>query len=100
MRAYRRLRLDERLPPIYNAIVSNVHGPPVPLYCGGARLAHGYLLGPLLVGSGLNITVISYAGAIDVGIVVCPDIVDDPWSLAEEMEPALAELVRAARALR
>jgi diacylglycerol O-acyltransferase / wax synthase len=98
VRAYERLHLDLRLPPIYNAIVSNVPGPPVPLYCGGARLTHGYLLGPLLVAGGLNITVISYVDSIEIGIVACPDVVDDPWTIAQAMEPALAELVRAAGA--
>jgi WS/DGAT/MGAT family acyltransferase len=96
VRTYLRLGLDRRLPPIFNAIVSNVPGPPVPLYCNGAHLTHVHLLGPLLVGSGLNVTVLSYDGAIDVGIVVCPDVVNDPWLIAEGFAPALAELVDAA----
>jgi WS/DGAT/MGAT family acyltransferase len=96
VRTYVRLGLDHRLPPIFNAIVSNVPGPPVPLYCNGSRLTHAYLLGPLLVGSGLNITVISYDDSIDAGIVVCPDVVDDPWTIADAMAPGLAELVDAA----
>ena len=50
VRAYGWLHLDARLPPIFNAIVSNVPGPPIPLYCGGARLTHAYLLGPLVAG--------------------------------------------------
>lgn len=96
VRAYAWLRLDQRLPPIFNAIVSNVPGPPTPLYCCGAQLRHAYLLGPLLVGSGLNITVLSYVDSIDVGIVVCPEIVEEPWEIADAMAPALAELVEAA----
>ncbi|HZP29630.1 MAG TPA: wax ester/triacylglycerol synthase family O-acyltransferase [Acidimicrobiia bacterium] len=96
VRTYLRLGLDRRLPPIFNAIVSNVPGPPVPLYCAGARLTHAYLLGPLLVGSGLNVTVVSYDGNVDVGIVVCPDVVDDPWNIADAMQPAMAELLEAA----
>ena len=96
VRVYRRLHLDTRLPPIFNVIVSNVPGPPVPLYCGGARLTHAYLLGPLLVGGGLNLTVISYVDSIDVGIVVCPDVVDDAWEIADAMAPSLAELIEAA----
>jgi hypothetical protein len=84
------------MPPIFNAIVSKVPGPSVPLYCGGVRLTHADLLGPLLVGSGLNITVMSYVDSIDIGIVFCLDIVDDAWALADAMAPALAELVDAA----
>jgi WS/DGAT/MGAT family acyltransferase len=97
VRAYLRLGLDRRLPPIFNAIVSNVPGPPMPLYCNGARLTNAYMLGPLLVGSGLNVTVFSYAGSINAGIVVCPDVVPDPWTIADAMRPALAELADAAR---
>jgi WS/DGAT/MGAT family acyltransferase len=92
---YRCLHLDTRLPPIFNAIVSNVPGPQVPLYCSGARLTHAYLLGPLLVGGGLNLTVVSYVDSIDIGIVVCPDVVDDAWEIADAMAPSLAELVDA-----
>lgn len=95
VRAYEWLHLDVRLPPIFNAIVSNVPGPPIPLYCGGARLTHAYLLGPLLAGGGLNITVISYVDSVDIGIVICPDIVDDPWEIADAMAPSLVELVDA-----
>ena len=96
VRAYAWLRLDQRMPPIFNAIVSNVPGPSEPLYCCGAQLRHAYLLGPLLVGSGLNITVLSYRDSIDIGIVICPEIVDDAWAIADGMAPALAELVDAA----
>ncbi|HXY92199.1 MAG TPA: wax ester/triacylglycerol synthase family O-acyltransferase [Acidimicrobiia bacterium] len=95
VRSYQGLGLEARLPPIFNAIVSNVPGPPVPLYCGGAQLRHGYLLGPLLAGGGLNITVVSYVDSIEIGIVACPDIVDDGWEIAEGMAPALTDLVHA-----
>jgi WS/DGAT/MGAT family acyltransferase len=95
VRSYRLLGLEARLPPIFNAIVSNVPGPPVPLYCAGARLAHAFLLGPLIAGGGLNITVVSYADAIEIGTVTCPDTVDDAWELADAMQPALEELLGA-----
>jgi WS/DGAT/MGAT family acyltransferase len=98
VRAYTMLHLDTRLPPIFNVLVSNVPGPPVPLYSGGARLVGAYLVGPLVVGSGCNISVFSYCDSLGVGITVCPDIVDDPWSLAASMPDALDELVGAARA--
>jgi WS/DGAT/MGAT family acyltransferase len=95
VRGYQSLGLEARLPPIFNAIVSNVPGPPIPLYCSGARLTHGYLLGPLLAGGGLNLTVMSYVDAIEVGTVTCPDTVADGWEIADAMEPALGELLHA-----
>ena len=54
-------------------------------------------MGPLLYGTGINITVFSYAGNIDFGFMVCRDLVDDHWSLAEGIPLAHAELLAAAR---
>ena len=84
-------------PPIFNAIVSNVPARRCRVYSCGARLLAAYPLGPLLVGSGLNITVLSYADSLDVGITVCPDIVDDPWSIADAF-PARSTSPRSGRA--
>jgi len=96
VRAYTRLRLTERHPPIFNLIVSNVRGPSFPLYIAGARLVANYPMGPLLDGGGLNITVLSYLDQIDFGFVVCPEIVADPWQLADATSLAFAELHEAA----
>ncbi|MGZ6966352.1 MAG: WS/DGAT/MGAT family O-acyltransferase [Acidimicrobiia bacterium] len=93
---YQSLGLAELHPPIFNLIVSNVVGPPVPLFCGSGRLVASYLLGPLLLGCGLNITFASYLDRIDFGIVTCPDVVDDPWAIADALPDALEELLRAA----
>jgi len=96
VRAYSRLRLADRHPPVFNLIVSNVQGPPLPLYIAGARLVASYPIGPLLDGGGLNITAMSYLDQIDFGYVVCPEIVEDPWQLADATSAAFAELEKAA----
>jgi len=96
---YQSLGLAEHHPPIFNLIVSNVTGPPFPLYFAGGRLDASYLLGPLLLGSGLNITLVSYRDRIDFGIVTCPDVVERPWEIAEALPAALADLRRAARSV-
>ncbi len=96
VRAYSRLRLADHHPPIFNLIVSNVQGPPLPLYIGGARLVANYPIGPLLDGGGLNVTVLSYLDQIDFGFVVCPEIVEDPWKLADATSAAFTELEKAA----
>ena len=44
---------------------------------------------------GLNITVISYQERLDFGLHVDPDLVPDPWLLAEGIAEALAELLEA-----
>jgi hypothetical protein len=97
VRAYSRLRLADHHPPVFNLIVSNVQGPPLPLYIAGARLVACYPIGPLLDGGGLNITAMSYLDQIDFGYVVCPEIVEDPWQLTDATSEAFAELEKAAR---
>jgi WS/DGAT/MGAT family acyltransferase len=75
-----------------NAVVSNVRGTPVPLYIGGARIESMYPLSILAPTQGLNITAVSYCGRIDVGFTVDPDLVPDPWLLADGIPLALEEL--------
>jgi len=96
VRIYSRFRLTDHHPPVFNLIVSNVAGPPVALYLGGALLEANYVLGPMLDGGGLNITVLSYRDHVDFGFVVCPEVVDDPWLLADATSTALVELQKAA----
>jgi diacylglycerol O-acyltransferase len=98
-RMYTAAGLDARTPPIMNLIISNVPGPPFPIYCSGAKFESIYPMGPLLYGTGINITVFSYLAKIDFGFMVCRDLVADPWRLAHGVETALAELVKAADAL-
>lgn len=91
---YRGLGLDRFHPPIFNAIVSNVPGPPIPLFTHGARLRSCYTFGPLLAGCGLNITLLSHEDRVDFGITTCPDLVDDPWQIADGVPDALHALAK------
>jgi WS/DGAT/MGAT family acyltransferase len=87
---------DRRGPPGANLVVSNMMGPPVPLYFGGARVEAVYPMGPVGEGLGLNFTVLSNMGRLDVGVLACPDIVPEVWALAEGFGRAVAELRLAA----
>jgi diacylglycerol O-acyltransferase len=78
---------------IHNVVISNVAGPQDRLYCMGAEIKALYPLGPIFHGSGLNITVMSLSGKLNVGIVSCPQLVDDLWGLADRFELALDELL-------
>ena len=76
---YDSLGLSRLHPPLQSLVVSNMPGPPIPLYCAGARVDAVYPFGPLLPGAGLNITVLSNMGNLDVGLLGCPDLVPDLW---------------------
>ncbi|MDQ2647961.1 MAG: wax ester/triacylglycerol synthase family O-acyltransferase [Actinomycetota bacterium] len=95
MRLYSRMSLANVLRPLFNVTISNVPGPPFPLYSAGARLVANYPVGPIIDGTGLNMTVMSYQDQLDFGLLACPDVLDDVWSLAAALQTALDELVDA-----
>ena len=74
---YSSLGLGRLHPPLFNTIVSNVPGPPIPLYLAGARVVATYPMGPLIGNTGLNLTVLSQTGDLNIGVIACPDLVDD-----------------------
>ena len=55
-----------------------------------------YPMGPLIGNTGLNLTVLSQTGDLDVGVIACPDLVDDVGSIADGFVAAVAELLDAA----
>ena len=65
-RAYSALKLADRHPVVHNLVISNVPGPPMPLYFAGAQLTALYPLGPIFDGAALNITVLSSNGKVHV----------------------------------
>jgi len=78
-----------------NATVSNVPGPPIPLYLAGGRIEATYPVSIILPGIGLNVTVVSYLDRVDFGFTVDPDLVPDPWYLSLGIPLALEELKEA-----
>jgi diacylglycerol O-acyltransferase / wax synthase len=91
MRVYARIRAADRHKPLFNLTISNVPGPAFPLYSAGMKMTGYHPMGPINHGAALNITVLSYLGALDVGIVTDPThIAAAP--LAREMTAALADL--------
>jgi len=86
------LGLAERGPVIHNLVISNVPGPPLPLYFMGARIDGLYPLGPIFHGAGLNITVMSNNGKMHVGIIGCRESIPRVWDLAEDFPKELDAL--------
>lgn len=78
------LDLAGRGPVIHNLVISNVPGPPVPLYFMGARMDALYPLGPIFHGAGLNITVISNNGRMHIGLIACREMMPHVWDLADQ----------------
>lgn len=94
VRGYGASGLEPRVPPIYSVIVSSVRGPDSELYMAGAKVEGVYPMGPLLYASGLNVSALTLRNRIHFGLVVCPDVVKDPWAVADQLPKALVELVR------
>ena len=84
------------MPPPYNLVISNVPGPKSPLYWNGARLQGVYPLSIPLTGQALNITVTSYAGNMEFGLIGCRRSVPHLQRLLTHLEDALADLEKAA----
>ena len=97
MRIYSGSRLPDLHPPALNCIVSNVPGPPVPLYTAGARILAIYPMGPLLPGAGVNITILSNMGNVDFGVIACRDTVPEVWRIADGLAEGVSLLLKAAR---
>lgn len=95
VRAYAALRLAEHHPVVHNLVISNVPGPPFPLYFMGARIDALIALGPVFHGAGLNITVLSNNGKVHVGVIACRDSLPDVTGLAHRFPVALQELLDA-----
>jgi diacylglycerol O-acyltransferase len=95
VRAYAGLRLAERHPVVHNLVISNVPGPPVPLYFMGAQILALYPLGPVFHGAGLNITVMSNHGHVHVGVIACRESMPDVDDLVQCFPEELARLKEA-----
>lgn len=73
---------------------SNVRGAPFPLYIGGARIEANYPVGPT-AGTAFNLTMLSYAGSLDMGLNIDTDAIEEPNLLRERMQAAFDDLVSA-----
>ena len=91
-------KLMERLPPVANLAISNVPGPQVPLYLAGAQMKTFYPVSIITHGLALNITVQTYCGRIDFGIIACKEAVPDLHDFATAIAGGFDELIALAEA--
>jgi diacylglycerol O-acyltransferase / wax synthase len=99
--AANRSGLITALPPVVNLIISNVPGSPVPLYFAGAKLASFYPVSIAIHSMALNVTVQSYAGRLDYGLIACrralPDVNDLGELFLSEHQALYARALEAAQ---
>jgi diacylglycerol O-acyltransferase / wax synthase len=53
-----------------------------------------YPVGPLGIGTALNVTVQSYLDRLWFGILACPDVVPEPWTLTDRIANAVEDLIK------
>jgi WS/DGAT/MGAT family acyltransferase len=75
-----------------NTQISNIPGPPVPLYCAGAKLLKMYGLGPVVTGAALIHIIMSYCDQVTFSITSDRDIMPEPADYAEALLAAFEEL--------
>ncbi len=98
-RLWARGRIAEKLPALANLVVSNVPGPPMPLFLAGARLLHNYPVSIVTHGLGLNITVQSYNGQLEVGAIACRNAVPNAAVLTRALQDALERYLQLQNAI-
>ena len=91
LNAYGKSGLASRLPVVTNLAISNVPGSPVPLYLAGARVLGFHPLSIITHGVALNITIQTYDGNIDFGIVADSKALPHADDLARAIEAAFTQ---------
>jgi len=89
---YERSHITAVMPPLANVVISNVHGPQVPLYVAGTRMSSYWPMSIVDHGLGLNITVISYAGTMGFGFTTARVAVPEPHLLTQALLASCEEL--------
>jgi WS/DGAT/MGAT family acyltransferase len=91
-RLYGRSGISNWTNPPANVVISNVPGPPVPLFCAEARVAALYPVSIPAHGMALNLTVQSYVDNLDFGLTADRRAVPDIEHLADLLQVAFNEL--------
>jgi len=89
---YGKAKVADRIPQVANVAISNVPGPPMPLYLAGARMLTNYPTSIVVHGMALNITVQSYAGSLDFGLMADAAAMPDVKAFAQAVEIAFDDL--------
>lgn len=98
-RLYSRYQIAKIHNPVYNVVITNVPGPPIPLYLAGHKLQSMMGMAPITDGMGLIITIFSYDGQLTVSPTSDEQTMPDLdlftryiWESANELEEAILQL--------
>ena len=81
---------------VMNLVISNVPGPRERGNIEGATVSEIYSVGPVVVGSGMNITVWSYVDQLAISVLTDDLTLDDPHEATDAMVDAFVEIRSAA----
>ena len=88
-----RLGLANRMSPQYNCVITNVPGPPVPIFSTGARMVASYGTGPVTDGLGLFHAIGSYCGQFVISATCCRVMMPDLEFYRECLQESFDELL-------
>lgn len=94
---FRKAAAANRIPVVANVVISNVPGPQMPLYLAGGELRAYFPVSIVTHGLGLNITIVSYNGSLDFGLVAAKKAMPGLHRFAAHLESAHTELLGIAR---
>ncbi len=92
LKAYSRLRLARAVNPIFNLIITNVPGSPVPLYLDGAKLTALSGMAPIVDNMGLTLVVTSYLDQLTISMTTVSQMKAPIKTLMKNLASALDEL--------
>jgi len=81
---------------VVNLTISNVRGPHEQIRLAGATLTEIYSVGPVMSGSGMNITVWTYADQFNISVITDDVTLSDPHEATDSMLHAFRQIRRAA----
>jgi hypothetical protein len=75
------------------AVMTNVPGPQQPMYLAGARLAQQMVWVPQSGNVGMGVSILSYNGGVQFGLMTDRKFVPDPHTIVERFAPEFEKLV-------
>jgi diacylglycerol O-acyltransferase len=89
---FEKLHMSNLFRPLGNILISNVPGPKQPLYFRDCKTLSIYPISALTPGGGVNITLLTYNGVANIGLVCCNDRIKSLEPMAQYFVEAFALL--------